>query len=93
MLLDIAEVQTADGKQHLFVAIDRTSKFAFVELHREAGKMVAARLRDFINAYKYGRRVMTLRGLTPYEYICKCWTSEPERSNPKPHRQMPRPKI
>ena len=32
--IDIAEVQTAQGKLYLFVAIDRTSKFAFVELSR-----------------------------------------------------------
>ncbi|MDQ1195420.1 transposase-like protein [Rhizobium sp. SORGH_AS 787] len=36
--IDIAEVQTAEGKLYLFVAIDRTSKFAFVELYAEAGK-------------------------------------------------------
>src|SRR3954470_5640424 len=30
--IDIAEVQTAEGKLYLFVAIDRTSKFAFVQL-------------------------------------------------------------
>lgn len=40
--IDIAEVQTAEGRRRLFVAIDRTSKFASVELHREAGKMIAA---------------------------------------------------
>ena len=40
--IDIAEVQTAEGKLRLFVAIDRTSKFAFVELHERAGKMIAA---------------------------------------------------
>ena len=34
--IDIAEVQTAEGKLYLLVAIDRTSKFAFVELHRKA---------------------------------------------------------
>src|SRR6478752_7402105 len=28
--IDIAEVQTAEGKLYLFVAIDRTSKFAYV---------------------------------------------------------------
>lgn len=28
--IDLAEVQTAEGKLYLFVAIDRTSKFAFV---------------------------------------------------------------
>src|SRR3954449_11256776 len=34
--IDIAEVQTAEGKLYLFVAIDRTSKFAFVQLHGRA---------------------------------------------------------
>src|SRR5665213_2350359 len=40
--IDIAEVQTAEGKLYLFVAIDRTSKFARAELHQKAGKLVAA---------------------------------------------------
>ncbi|HET9534352.1 MAG TPA: IS481 family transposase, partial [Mesorhizobium sp.] len=34
--IDIAEVRTEQGKLHMFVAIDRTSKFAFVELHERA---------------------------------------------------------
>ena len=34
--LDIAEVRTEEGKLHLFVAIDRTSKFAFAQLHEAA---------------------------------------------------------
>jgi len=47
-------VQTAEGKLRLFVAIDRTSKFAFVELHREAGKIIAAQfLRNLIAAVPY----------------------------------------
>jgi len=178
--IDIAEVQTAEGKLRLFVAIDRTSKFAFVELHKEAGKMIAAQflrnliaavpytihtvltdngiqftnmphhkyafhhifdqvcdeyaiehrltkikhpwtngqvermnrtikeatvkryhydnhaqltahLHDFINAYNYGRRLKTLRGLTPFEYICKCWAAEPERFTLNPYHQRPGP--
>ena len=31
--IDIAEVRTEAGKLRLFVAIDRTSKFTYVELH------------------------------------------------------------
>src|SRR4051795_7112565 len=31
--IDIAEVHTAQGRLYLFVSIDRTTKFAFVELH------------------------------------------------------------
>lgn len=176
--IDIAEVQTAEGKLYLFVAIDRTSKFAYVELHRRATKMIAAEvlrhliaavpyaihivltdngiqfknrqqdrtamehifgrtcrengiehrttkikhpwtngqvermnrtikeatvkrfhyddhnqlklhLADFIGAYNFGRRLKTLKGLTPYEYICKIWTTEPDRFTLNPIHQMP----
>jgi hypothetical protein len=38
---DIAEVRTEQGKLHMFVAIDRTSKFAFVELHEKATTAVS----------------------------------------------------
>ena len=176
--IDIAEVQTAEGKLYLFVAIDRTSKFAYVELHKRATKMIAAgflrhllqavpykshtiltdngiqfknraqdrtavehifgrtcrengiehrttkvkhpwtngkvermnrtikeatvrrfhydshdalrgHLNDFIAAYNFARRLKTLKGLTPYEFICKCWTKEPDRFNLDPIHQMP----
>jgi hypothetical protein len=39
--VDIAEVRTEQGKLHMFVAIDRTSKFAFVELHEKATTAVS----------------------------------------------------
>ncbi len=151
--IDIAEVQTAEGKLRLFVAIERTSKFAYAELHREAGKMAAAwflrnliaavpcaihtvltengieprltkinhpwangqvermnrtikeatvkrfhydnhdelrrHLQDFIDAYNFARRLKTLGGLTPCEFICKQWNSEPDRSIINPIHQMP----
>ena len=180
--IDIAEVRTEEGKLHLFVAIDRTAKFAFVELHEKATTKLAAEflrhliaavpykirtvlsdngiqfttpgaggsavfeikeamargelfrahafelacakndidhrltkpkhpwtngqvermnrtikeatvqrfhyeshqqlrghLADFVAAYNFARRLKTLKGLTPFEYICKCWTSQPER--------------
>ena len=175
--IDIAEVRTGEGKLRLFVAIDRTSKFVYVELHQWAGKMIAAQflrnfiarlpyrihtiltdngvqftnrkqdryaghhifdrvcdehgiehrltkinhpwtngqvermnrtlkeatvkryhydghgqlkihLSDFVDAYNYARRLKTLNGLTPFEYICKTWTKEPERFtvNPTHHK-------
>ncbi|MCW6510758.1 IS481 family transposase [Lichenifustis flavocetrariae] len=176
--VDIAEVQTAEGKLYLFVAIDRTSKFAFVRLCRKAGKMVAAHflrdlivaipytihtvptdngiqftnracdhsafhhifdcvsnendiehrltklkhpctngqvermnrtiedatvkrfhydnhaqlqqhLADFIDAYNFGRRLKTLKGLIRYEAICKQRTSEPQRFRIDSIHQMP----
>ena len=176
--IDIAEVQTGEGKLCLFVAIDRTSKFAYAELHQKAGKMVAAQflrnliaavpyaihtvltdngiqftnharhkyafhhifdrvfdengiehrltkinrpwtngqvermnrtikdatvkrfhyddhdhlrrhLQNFIDAYNFGRRLKTLKGLTPYEFIYKQWTGEPDRFKLNPIHQMP----
>jgi transposase len=181
--IDIAEVRTAEGKLHMFVAIDRTSKFTFVQLVEKANRVTASaflvalieavpyrihtvltdngiqfryppryangptarymthmfdmrcrengiehrftkinhpwtngqvermnrtikdatvkrfhyddhdqlrrHLSDFINAYNFGRRLKTLKGLTPYEYICKQWTSEPDRFILDPIHQMP----
>lgn len=43
---------------------------------------------DFINAYNYGRRLKTLKGLTPYEYVCKIWKNDPKRFMIKPTHQM-----
>src|SRR3954449_2375920 len=40
--IDIAEVRTAEGKLHLYVAIDRTSKFAFVQLVTKANRVTAS---------------------------------------------------
>jgi len=190
--IDIAEVHTAQGKLYLLVAVDRTSKFAFVELHEKATRRVAgdflralikavpykihivltdngthfttpgnvcsaaadiklaiengepiwahafeyacaqndidhrltkprhpwtngqvermnrtikeatvkrfhyetheqlrSHLTDFVNAYNFARRLKTLKGLTPYEAICKAWTKEPERFKLDPIHQMP----
>ena len=39
--VDLAEVRTAEGKLYLFVAVDRTSKFAFVRLVQRATTMTA----------------------------------------------------
>lgn len=181
--IDIAEVHTAEGKLYLFVAIDRTSKFAFIQLvdaanrvtasaflvaliaavpyrihtiltdngiqfrfapryangptarymthmfemrcrengiehrftkinhpwtngqvermnrtikeatvkryHYDSHQQLRRHLDDFVAAYNFGRRLKTLKGLTPYEFICKCWTSQPERFTLNPLHQMP----
>ena len=39
----------------------------------------------------YGRRLKTLKGLTPFEYICKIWTTEPNGFTLNPTHQMPGP--
>ena len=41
-----------------------------------------AHLADFINAYNFAKRLKSLAGLTPYEFICKCWQKEPHRFTP-----------
>jgi transposase InsO family protein len=181
--IDIAEVRTQEGKLYLYVAIDRTSKFVFVQLVETADTVTSraflealvaavpykieivltdngiqfadlpknrsgptARLRghpfgracqhhgiehrltkpnhpwtngqvermnrtikdatvkryyydsheqlqqhldDFVSAYNFGRRLKTLKGLTPYEFICKTWTAEPKRFTLNPIHQMP----
>ncbi|MGA0542597.1 IS481 family transposase [Neotabrizicola sp. VNH66] len=175
--IDIAEVQTAEGKLFLFVAIDRTSKFAVAQLVETADRRTAweflehlleavpyqvhtvltdngiqfaeqprnrntiysrpmrfdmiceangiehrltkpnhpwtngqverrnrtikdatvkrfhydshNQLRSHLAAYNFARRLKTLSGLTPYEYICKVWTSEPDRFILDPIHQMP----
>src|SRR5919205_1756470 len=40
--IDIAEVRTEEGKLRLFVAVDRTSKYAFAQLHKVANVKIAA---------------------------------------------------
>lgn len=45
--IDIAEVQTTEGKLHLYVGIDRTSKFAFAQL---VDKATTATARAFLDA-------------------------------------------
>jgi hypothetical protein len=63
--IDIAEVRTEEGKLSLFVAIDRTCKFAYAELHEEANKAVAAQfLRNLIAAIPYTiHTVLTEHGI------------------------------
>src|SRR6476620_6810374 len=39
--IDIADVLTGEGKLYLWVAIDRTSKYAFAQLHERADRPVA----------------------------------------------------
>ncbi|MGH9539986.1 MAG: IS481 family transposase, partial [Terriglobales bacterium] len=35
-------------------------------------------LHAFLMAYNFAKRLKTLKGLTPYEYISKIWITQPE---------------
>ena len=37
----------------------------------------------------FARRLKTLRGLIPYEFICNAWTSQPQQFKISPIQQMP----
>ena len=36
-------------------------------------------------AYHFAKRLKTLKGLTPFEFICASWQKEPERFRLDPH--------
>ena len=62
--IDIAEVRTEEGKLYLFVAIDRTSKFAFVQLEDAATAIPPTFLKALIEARSIQiRTVLTDNGV------------------------------
>ncbi len=70
--------------------MNRTIKDATVKrYHYESHDQLRSHLADFLDAYNFACRLTALSGLTPYEYICKNWTSEPDRFILNPIHQMP----
>ena len=70
--------------------MNRTIKDATVRrFYYESHDQLRQHLADFVAAYNFGRRLKTLKGLTPYEFICKTWASQPERFTVDPLQQMP----
>lgn len=70
--------------------MNRAIKDATVKrFHYDDHDQLRTHLSDFMAAYNFARRLKTLGGLTPYEYICKIWTSEPDRFILNPIAQMP----
>jgi hypothetical protein len=63
--------------------------FEAVQIHQKAKAAGCVHLDNYISAYNFGRRVKTLRCLTPYEFICKQWTIELEWFTLNPFHQMP----
>jgi transposase InsO family protein len=71
--------------------MNRTLKEATVRrYYYETHDQLRGHLYDFLSAYTFARRLKTLRGLTPYEVICKAWTKVPQRFKLDPIiHQMP----
>lgn len=70
--------------------MNRTIKEATVRrYHDDSHDQLRRHLGDFVNAYNFGRRRKTLRGFTPYEFICTAWASEPERFTLNPNHKTP----
>ena len=60
--------------------MNRTIKEATAKrYHYDNHDQLRTHLADLMAAYNFARRLKTLSGLTPCEYICKIWTSEPDR--------------
>ena len=56
---------------------NRTIKEATVQRYLcDCDEQLRRHLDDFFDAYNFGRR---LKGPTPYEFLLKKWTSEPNR--------------
>lgn len=63
--IDISELRLAQGKLNMFLAIDRVSKFTFVEFRDDVGKMNGADfLRSVVKAFPYAiHTVLTDNGM------------------------------
>jgi transposase InsO family protein len=65
--------------------MNRTLKEATVKrYHYESHDQLCEHLASFLAAYNFAKRLKTLRGLTPHEYICKIWNAEPDRFKKDP---------
>jgi transposase InsO family protein len=70
--------------------MNRTLKDATVRrYYYECHDQLRQHLADFVTAYNFARRLKSLRGLTPYEFICTIWLKEPKRFRLDPSHQMP----
>lgn len=80
--IDIAGVHTEEGRLYLLVAIDRTSKFAFAELHEKVTRRVAGNfLRALAAAVPYKiHTVLTDNGTHFTEPSGNTWTPEEIRA-------------
>ena len=69
--------------------MNRTIKDVTVKRYLyDTHSQLKAHLTDFLRAYNFARRLKTLNGLTPYEYLCKTLDANPRTiySQPNPSK-------
>lgn len=64
----------------------QTIKDATVKLHHH--ELLRDHLADFLDVYNFARRLKTLSGSTPYEYLSKIWVVEQNRFTLGPTHQI-----
>ena len=70
--------------------MNRTLKEATVKrYHYGTHAQLREHIHAFLMAYNFAKRLKTLKGLTPYEYVCKVWTQEPLRFKVNPIHHTP----
>jgi len=70
--------------------MNRTIKDATVRrFHYDDRDQLRSHRAAFVQAYNCAKRLKTLKGLTPYEFVCKAWTVEPQRFRLNPLQQTP----
>lgn len=58
--------------------MNRTLKNATIKsYYYQPHQQLKEHLQTFLMAYNYAKRLKTLRGLTPYQFICQSWQKAP----------------
>jgi transposase InsO family protein len=69
--------------------MNRTIKDATTKrYHYDSHKQLRTHLELFLDAYNHARRLKTLKGLTPAQFIWKEWQSRPEHFHEEPCHLM-----
>ena len=69
--------------------MNRTMKDATTtRYHHDDHDQLRRHLELFLNACNHARRLKTLKGLTPAQFICKEWQVRPETFHEKPCHSM-----
>jgi transposase InsO family protein len=74
--------------------MNRTLKDATVRrYHYGSHDELRHHLQLFLDAYNHARRLKSLRGLTPYAFICKTWIEQPAKFTSDPTHYTLEPNI